>query len=220
MGKLIVLEGLDGSGKSTQLLKLEENLKALKVDVKTVSFPEYSEPSCEPVKMYLSGRFGSNANDVNGYTASLFFAVDRYASFKLRWENYYNNGGIVLAGRYTTSNCIHQMSKLPQNEWDEYLEWLYDLEYSKVKIPKPDAVFFLDMPLEVSHKLLSSRYEGDESKRDIHEKDSEYLSSCRKAAVFAANKLGWKVINCAKEGNPRTIEDIAQEILSLTKEVI
>lgn len=220
MGKLIVLEGLDGSGKSTQLLKLEENLKAEKVDIRTVSFPEYSEPSCEPVKMYLSGKFGSNPEDVSAYTASLFFAIDRYASFKLHWGEYYNNGGTVLSGRYTTSNCIHQMSKLPEEEWETFLDWLYDLEYQKVKIPSPDVVFFLDMPLEVSNKLLSTRYEGDESKRDIHESNAEYLKMCRKAAYFAAEKLGWKVVNCAKNGEPRTIDDIANEILTLTKEVI
>lgn len=220
MGKLIVLEGLDGSGKSTQLLKLEENLKAEKVDIRTVSFPEYSEPSCEPVKMYLSGKFGSNPEDVSAYTASLFFAIDRYASFKLHWGEYYNNGGTVLSGRYTTSNCIHQMSKLPEEEWESFLDWLYDLEYKKVKIPSPDVVFFLDMPLEVSNKLLSTRYKGDESKRDIHESNAEYLKMCRKAAYFAADKLGWKVINCAKDGEPRTIDDISNEILRLTKEVI
>lgn len=220
MGKLIVLEGLDGSGKSTQLLKLEENLKAEKVEIRTVSFPEYSEPSCEPVKMYLSGKFGSNPEDVSAYTASLFFAIDRYASFKLHWGEYYNNGGTVLSGRYTTSNCIHQMSKLPEEEWETFLDWLYDLEYQKVKIPSPDVVFFLDMPLEVSNKLLSTRYEGDESKRDIHESNAEYLKMCRKAAYFAADKLGWKVINCAKNGEPRTIDDISNEILRLTKEVI
>ena len=220
MGKLIVLEGLDGSGKSTQLLKLEENLKAENVDIRTVSFPEYSEPSCEPVKMYLSGKFGSNPEDVSAYTASLFFAIDRYASFKLHWGEYYNNGGTVLSGRYTTSNCIHQMSKLPESEWEIFLDWLYDLEYQKVKIPSPDVVFFLDMPLEVSNKLLSSRYKGDESKRDIHESNAEYLKMCRKAAYFAAEKLGWKIVNCAKDGEPRTIEDIANEILRLTKEVI
>ena len=220
MGKLIVLEGLDGSGKSTQLLKLEENLKAENVDIKTVSFPEYSEPSCEPVKMFLSGKFGSNPEDVSAYTASLFFAIDRYASFKLHWGEYYNNGGTVLSGRYTTSNCIHQMSKLPESEWETFLDCLYDLEYQKVKIPSPDVVFFLDMPLEVSNKLLSTRYEGDESKRDIHESNAEYLKMCRKAAYFAAEKLGWKVVNCAKDGEARTIEDIAQEILRLTKEVI
>ena len=116
--------------------------------------------------------------------------------------------------------CIHQMSKLPESEWETFLDWLYDLEYQKVKIPSPDVVFFLDMPLEVSNKLLSTRYEGDESKRDIHESNAEYLKMCRKAAYFAAEKLGWKVVNCAKDGEARTIEDIAQEILRLTKEVI
>ncbi len=220
LGKLIVLEGLDGCGKSTQLSKLEENFIKNKIKFKTVSFPEYDEPSCEPVKMYLNGRFGKKPGDVNAYTASLFFAIDRYASFRLKWEEFYNEGGIILAGRYTTSNAIHQMSKMNSDEWEEYLNWMEDLEFNKIGIPKPDAVIFLDMPLEVSNEFLTKRYNGDETKRDIHENDGEYLKNCRKAAYFAAEKLNWQIINCAKDNKARTIDDISEEILNKVKEVI
>lgn len=214
MGKLIVLEGLDGSGKSTQLSLLEENLSKLRFSFKTVSFPEYTLPSCEPVKMYLAGEFGKKPDDVNAYAASLFYAVDRFASFKKGWCDFYNNGGLILAGRYTTSNAIHQTSKLNKSEWENYLEWLEDLEYKKVGIPKPDKVIYLNVPIEVSQNLLSTRYEGDESKKDIHEKDINYLNHCHIAANFAVKQFGWDVIECYENGVMRSRESIAEEILT------
>lgn len=220
MGKLIVIEGLDGSGKSTQLEMLEKNLTALGTKVKTVSFPDYSSNSSALVKMYLAGEFGSQPGDVNPYASSLFYAVDRYASFKTDWGKHYNDGGIVLSGRYTTSNAVHQTSKLPRDEWENFTEWLYSLEYNKVSIPKPDLVIFLDMPTEISQGLLSGRYGGNEEKKDIHERDVEYLSACRKAALFNVEKFGWKTVNCAKNGKARTIDDIADEVLQLVKEVL
>jgi len=220
LGKLIVLEGLDGSGKSTQLDMLVENLSGLDVNFKTVSFPEYAEPSCEPVKMYLSGRFGDRPDDVNAYAASLFFAVDRYASYKLKWGELYNSGGLVIAGRYFTSNAIHQTSKLPESEWDSYLDWLYDLEINRVAIPKPDRVIFLDMPVEIANRLVSKRYGGDEAKKDIHEKDSDYLKMCRKAALYAGKKFSWDIVDCAEGGEPKKREEISDIILNLVKEVI
>lgn len=214
MGKLIVIEGLDGSGKSTQLDLLYKNLIEKKIDCKTVSFPDYDNPSSTLVKMYLRGDFGKKPNDVNAFAASVFYAVDRYASFKANWGEYYNGGGTVVSGRYTTSNAVHQASKLPENEWENFLSWLYDFEYNKISIPKPDKVIFLDMPIEVSQKLLSKRYEGDESKKDIHESDTDYLEKCRKAALFTANYSGWEIIPCAKNGQARTIEEIANDILN------
>lgn len=220
MGRLIVIEGLDGSGKSTQLEVLEQNLINLGVDVKTVSFPDYESNSSALVKMYLSGEFGSAPGDVNPFAASLFYAVDRYASYKTNWGTHYENGGIILSGRYTTSNGVHQTSKLPREEWESFTEWLYFTEYQKVAIPKPDLVIFLDMPTDVSQRLLSGRYGGDEQKKDIHERDVEYLAKCREAALFNAEKFGWKTVNCARDGEARTIDDIAQEVLSLVKEVI
>lgn len=220
MGKLIVLEGLDGSGKSTQLSLLEEALTRMGYKFKTVSFPEYSLPSCEPVKMYLAGEFGTKPNDVNAYAASLFYAVDRFASFKKEWCDFYNKGGLILAGRYTTSNAIHQTSKLDKNEWESYLSWLEDLEYDKMGIPKPDKVIFLNVPIEVSQKLLSDRYEGNESKKDIHERDISYLMHCHEAADFAISKFGWDKIECYEQEKMRTRQSISEEILAKVLPII
>lgn len=219
MGKLIVIEGLDGSGKSTQLEFLDKKLKELNVDCKTVSFPAYDNPSSTLVKMYLNGEFGKKPGDVNAYAASVFYTVDRYASYKAAWGDYYLNGGTVIAGRYTTSNAIHQASKLEPNKWEDFLSWLYDFEYNKIGIPKPDKVIFLDMPVEVSQKLLSKRYEGDNSKKDIHESDTEYLDNCRKAAVFTAEYSGWETIPCSKDGEARSIEDISADVLKSVLEL-
>ena len=213
MGKLIVIEGLDGSGKSTQLDLLFENLKRKGIDCQSISFPDYANPSSTLVKMYLNGDFGKKPEDVNAFAASVFYSVDRYASFKSNWGEYYNNGGTVVAGRYTTSNAVHQASKLPESEWESFLCWLYDFEYNKIGIPKPDKVIFLDMPVEVSQKLLSKRYQGDESKKDIHENDTDYLDRCRKAAVFTAKYSNWEIIPCSENGEARTIESIAQDVL-------
>ena len=213
MGRLIVIEGLDGCGKSTQLELLPKALEEKGIKCKSVSFPQYESDSSALVKMYLSGRFGNKPGDVNAYAASVFYTVDRYASYKENWGEFYQKGGTVVSGRYTTSNAIHQTSKLPREEWEDFLNWLYDFEYNKIGIPKPDKVIFLDMPVAVSQKLLSNRYEGDEDKKDIHESDIEYLNNCRKAAKFTADYSGWKTISCAKDGEPRSIEDIAADIL-------
>ena len=216
MGKLIVIEGLDGSGKSTQLELLPQNLKKCGINSKTVSFPDYDSNSSALVKMYLGGEFGKKPGDVNAYAASLFYAVDRFASYKTNWGEYYNQNGVIVSGRYTTSNAVHQTSKMDEYDWKDFLDWLYDLEYNKVGIPKPDKVIFLDMPIEVSQKLLSGRYEGDETKKDIHESDTAYLDKCRKAAMFTAEYSGWTIIPCAKDGEPRSIDDIANDILAET----
>lgn len=220
MGKLIVIEGLDGCGKSTQLELLPQNLLKNGIESKSVSFPDYDSNSSALVKMYLGGEFGKKPSDVNAYAASLFYAVDRFASYKTNWGDYYNQNGVIVSGRYTTSNAVHQTSKMDESEWQGFLDWLYDLEYNKVGIPKPDKVIFLDMPIEVSQKLLSGRYNGDEGKKDIHESDTAYLDKCRKAAMFTAKYSGWTIIPCAKDGEPRTIEDIAKDILEETLKVI
>lgn len=220
MGKLIVIEGLDGSGKSTQLDLLPKALKEKGIDCKSVSFPDYESDSSALVKMYLRGEFGTNPNDVNAFASSIFYTVDRFASFKKNWGEYYNNGGVIVSGRYTTSNAVHQTSKLDKKDWENFLDWLYDFEYCKVGIPKPDKVIFLDMPIEVSQKLLSGRYKGDETKKDIHESDTEYLSKCREAATFTARYSGWSVIPCAKDGEVRSIEDISKDILEEVMKVM
>ena len=220
MGKLIVIEGLDGCGKSTQLELLPQNLLKNGIESKSVSFPDYDSNSSALVKMYLGGEFGKKPSDVNAYAASLFYAVDRFASYKTNWGDYYNQNGVIVSGRYTTSNAVHQTSKMDESEWQGFLDWLYDLEYNKVGIPTPDKVIFLEMPIEVSQKLLSGRYNGDEGKKDIHESDTAYLDKCRKAAMFTAKYSGWTIIPCAKDGEPRTIEDIAKDILEETLKVI
>ncbi len=213
MGKLIVIEGLDGSGKSTQLERLPQRLLENGIDCQTVSFPNYESDACAPVKMYLAGEFGSKPEDVNAYAASCLYAVDRFASYKTVWGDYYNNGGTVVSGRYTTSNAVHQCCKLPREQWTAYLDWLYRFEYEQIAIPKPDLVLFLDMPVEVSQKLLCTRYHGDASKKDIHERDVAYLDHCREAALFTAQYSGWEIISCAEKGEPRTVETIGQDIL-------
>lgn len=214
-GKLIVIEGLDGSGKSTQLALLPDILAENGITVRSISFPDYDDPSSTLVKMYLNGEMGESTDDVNAFAASIFYAADRYASFKRHWGEYYNAGGIVLSGRYVSSNAAHQMSKLPDNQWPDYLDWLYDLEYNRIGIPKPDLVVFLDMPLDISKALLHKRYGGDNTKLDLHEQNDDYLASCRKSALFAAEYSGWKVILCGEKGQPYPVENISGEICKL-----
>ncbi len=219
-GRLIVIDGLDGSGKSTQFERLKAILSE-KHDVTGISFPEYDKPSAALVKMYLSGEFSKNAADVNAYAASTFYAADRYASFKLYWENAYNNGGVILASRYVCSNAIHQMSKLPENEWDGFLEWLGDYEYDKLGLPRPDKTIILDIPVELSQKRLSARYNGDESKKDIHEGNIPYMEMCRKCALYAAKKRGWDIVGAySEDGSERTPDEITKLLLSIISEVI
>lgn len=220
MGKLIVIEGLDGSGKSTQLELLYKNLTEKGIDTRSVSFPDYNEKSSTLVKMYLGGEFGEGACDVNAYAASLFYAVDRFASYAKHWKDYYLGGGTVISGRYVTSNAVHQTAKLPPEQWEEYLTWLYSLEYGKVGIPAPDLVIFLDMPPELSKKLLEKRYSGDEAKKDIHERDLAYQENCRRAALYNVEHAGWKAISCADGDNIRSVEDIAADVLAAALSVI
>lgn len=220
MGKLIVIEGLDGSGKSTQLERLPIALKERGIDCRTVSFPCYEDDSSALVKMYLAGQFGSKPGDVNAYAASCFYAVDRFASFKKDWGEFYTEGGVIISGRYTTSNAVHQCSKLDESEWETFLSWLYEFEYEKLGIPAPDKVIFLDMPTEVSQKLLDKRYNADGGHKDIHESDLEYLNKCRKAALFTADYSGWVKIPCARDGEPRTIEEIASDVLAEALKII
>ena len=215
--KLVVLEGLDGSGKTTQFEKLSEFLLSSGVKLKSISFPDYNNPSSALVKMYLNGEISENAQDVNAYAASSFYAVDRYVSYKKFWEKDYKEGSFILAARYVTSNCIYQMTKLPEDQWDDYITWLEDYEYNRHGLPKPDKVIFLDMPIEISQKLMSKRYNGDESKKDIHESNVAYLNSCRKAALYSSEKLGWDIVECGKNGKPKTIDEIFESLLEIIK---
>lgn len=220
MGRLIVIDGLDGSGKSTQLARLDVYLKKSGIRYKQICFPDYDQPSSALVKMYLAGEFGPQADAVNAYAASSFYAVDRYASFKKFWEVDYESDTLIVAARYTTSNAIHQMAKLPQTEWDAYLDWLEDYEYGRLALPRPDSVLFLDMPPAVSQQLLSHRYQGDESKKDIHERDAAYLRDCRRCARYAAKKGGWRWIPCGNQDGPFAEADITEQIIACVKEVM
>lgn len=219
-GKLIVIEGLDGSGKSTQEELLKKRLSDAGVKVNFIKLPNYDDPACELVKEYLAGRFGKKPGDVNAYAASAFFAVDRFASYNCYWKDAYKKGEVFLADRYTTSNAYHQLTKTDKSEWDSYLSWLEDFEYNKMGIPKPDTVIYLDMPIEVSQKLMTGRYNGDESKKDIHEKDVEYLNSCREAAEYACQKLGWERVECSRDGEPLSIEEISDSIFMLVAKAL
>ena len=219
---LIVIEGLDGSGKETQTRLLFEALCSENIPVRKVTFPDYESPSSSLVRMYLAGEFGDKAESVNAWTASTFYAVDRFASYKKVWGKDYLSEKLILADRYTTSNLTYQLSKLDEAEWDDFSAWLCDLEFSKMGLPEPDMVIYLDMLPEVSQKLLSSRYGGNESRKDIHEKDTAYLEKCRRAAAYAAEKFGWMIVRCDDGANPRAVPDIHRDVmknvLSLIKE--
>jgi len=198
-GKLIVLDGLDGCGKSTQFQAVLKQLRKNGKSIHGISFPDYSSPSGQLIQMYLNGDFSTTPNGVNAYAASSFYAVDRYANYKLHWEKDYQNGDWILASRYTTSNAIHQMSKLPQTQWDEFLQWLDIYEYEQLGLPRPDLVLFLSIPLKISQNLLQKRYASNSGKRDIHESDLAYLEKCRSAAFYAAEKQGWHIIPCTEK---------------------
>ncbi len=217
--KLIVIEGLDGSGKATQSQLLAADLDKQGVKVREVSFPDYQSPSSSLVKMYLGGEFGSHPDDVNAYAASSFYAVDRYASFKKDWCEDWKQG-IVIADRYTTSNAIHQCSKLPKDQWDSYLDWLFHYEYELLGIPEPELVIYLRVDPNVSQKLMTGRYEGQEEKKDIHEEDLAYLRNCQIAADYCSNRLEWKVVECCKNDEMRSIEDIENDIQSIINSLL
>ncbi len=219
-GKLIVFEGTDGSGKSTQFKTLCQRLDGMGKNYERLVFPQYKEPSSALIRMYLSGEFGSRPGDVNPYAASAFYAVDRYASMKKVWGDYYQNGGLILADRYTTSNAVHQSAKLPDGERAEFCRWLDEFEHDRLELPRADPVLYLDMPTDFAVKLLRSREQSTNTTADIHEVDDTYLSTCRTAALQAAQVLGWTVIPCVENGQLRSIEDIHEQIWSLVSPLL
>lgn len=213
--KLIVIEGLDGSGKGTQSKLVYEELKNRGYKVKKLTFPDYDSPTSSLVKMYLGGELGDSPDAVNAYAASAFYAVDRVASYLKTWKKDYEECDYIIADRYVTSNIIYQMSKVAENERDEYIKWCEDFEYNRLGVPKPDVVIYLDMPPHVSQKLMSNRYAGDESKKDIHEKNMNFLLSCRESALYALEKLSWIHLSCAQGDTPKSIENITQQIFDI-----
>ena len=223
MGKLIVIEGTDSSGKETQTKRLFEKLEEKGLKVKKISFPNYDSPACEPVKMYLAGAFGEDAMKVNPYPVSTMYAIDRYASFKTDWEKFYNEDGIIVTDRYVTSNMVHQASKIRDlDEKKQSLNWLEDLEYEKMGIPRPDLVIFLNMPTEMAVRLMAERKNKitGEEKKDIHERDKEYLKESHANACKIANIYNWKEIKCNDGERIKTIKEIGEEVFSLVEEVV
>lgn len=214
MGRLAVIDGLDGCGKQTQTELLATCLRQEGIPVKQITFPTYTRSSA-PIELYLSGELGA-LDEVNVYAASTFYAVDRYASFCRDWGSDYNAGRLVLTDRYVTANVIHQMGKLPRERWEDYLEWLSDLEYTRFGLPRPDVVFYLELPLETADALLAGRYAGQQHKKDLHERDRAYLRQCRETAWFAAQRLGWQVVHCGDgAGGIRPAQDISRELRRL-----
>ena len=217
MGKLIVFEGTDGSGKSTQFELLAKRLEAEQIGFQRLRFPQYEDPSSELIRMYLGGAFGDDPEAVNAYAASTFYAVDRYASYQRVWKDYYQGGGFVVSDRYTTSNAVHQGSKVPEGERAEFFRWLYDLEYDRMGLPRPDLVVLLDMPVELSEQLMRKREQSTGTHADIHERDEDYLKKCRDVALHAAKYYGWRTVSCAKDGAIRGVEDIHEEVYAIVK---
>lgn len=212
MGKLIVIEGTDGSGKSTQFRKLTERFAAEGREFRKLVFPQYQEDSSALIRMYLGGEFGTKPSDVNAYAASAFYAVDRYASYKKVWGQWYEDGGLVLSDRYTTSNAVHQASKEPEEAQGTFLKWLYEFEYDKLGLPRPDLTIYLDVPTDFTEKMLRGREQATNTQADIHEQDMEYLATCRRMGKKAAAFYDWTVVECVRDGQMRSIEDIHDEI--------
>ena len=220
MGKLIVIEGTDGSGKSTQFRLMSEHLEKDGIAFKHIVFPRYSEESSALIRMYLGGQFGDKPSDVNAYAASSFYAVDRYASYKMDWGKWYEEGGVVVSDRYTTSNAVHQASKESGQARQDYLKWLYEFEYDQLGLPRPDLTIYLDVPTDFTEKMLRGREQATNTKADIHEKDMQYLATCRQCGRDAAAFYGWTVIQCVKDGKMRSMEDIHNEIYTAVKQCL
>lgn len=222
-GKLIVIDGVDSSGKESQTLKLYERLKEEGYDIKRISFPNYKSESSALVKMYLNGDFGEDPGDVNSYAASTFYAVDRFASYKNDWGHFYENGGIILCDRYTTSNMVHQAAKIDDNEEkNKFLNWLWNLEFELYKLPVPDCVLFLDMPPEFGNKLMKQRANkitGGRQK-DIHERNPEYLLHSYNNALYVANKYNWIKIDCVECERIKTINEIHEHVYMEVKKYL
>ena len=215
MGKIFVIDGTDGSGKQTQFERLKNRLTEEGIDYRTVSFPNYDSPSSSLVKMYLSGEFGENAKDVSPYIASTFYAADRYATYTTKYKEYYENGGIILADRYTTANMVHQAGKIQdKEEREKFLNWLWNLEFELYGLPVPAEVFFLKMPPEKALELIKNRENKftHSAQKDIHERDKSHITDSFNAACSVAQKYNWYTVECIKDGQVRTIDDIHEEI--------
>lgn len=223
MGKLFVIEGTDSSGKQTQLEELKRRFEKEKIEYKSVSFPNYESNSSELVKIYLSGELAENPKEISPYIASTFYAADRYVTFKREYEKYYNNGGIILADRYTTSNMVHQAGKIEDaEERKKFLDWLWDFEFNLYGLPVPTQVIFLNMPTEYAIKLMKNRKNKftNEEKKDIHERNLEHLKDAYNEALKVSKKYNWYEIKCIKDNRIRTIDDIHEELFKEIKKFL
>ena len=223
MGKLFVIDGTDGSGKQTQFNKLKERLEAEGINIKVVSFPNYDNESSSLVKMYLRGEFGQNAQEVSPYIASTFYAADRYATFQTGYKKFYEEGGIILADRYTTANMVHQAGKIKdKEEREKFLDWLWDFEFNLYGLPVPTKSFFLNMPTEYAVKLMENRENKftHDTKKDIHESDKQHLLDAYNAACDLVQKYDWHEVKCVKDDKIRSIEDIHEEIYQQIKKYL
>jgi len=219
-GKLIVFEGIDGSGKSTQFKFLTERLEKEGVPFRKVVFPRYKESSSSLLRSYLSGEFGSEPSDVNAFAASTFFFVDRFASYKTDWGEYYNSGGTIICDRYTTSNAIHQGAKLPENELTDFLDWLYDFEFRLMELPRPNIVLYMDIDLNTSMSQMKARQDATSTTGDIHETNSDYLAACLRTGKIAADRLSWNQVCCLKNGAMRSVPEIHEDVYNAVKGVL
>ena len=219
-GKLIVLEGIDGSGKSAQYRRLCARMENDGIAYTHIVFPRYDQESSSLIRMYLSGQFGTKPGDVNAYAASTFYAVDRYASYRTDWGPIYENGGLILSDRYTTSNAVHQGSKLPDEELPAFFDWLQDLEYNKMGLPQPDLVIYLDVDVETSLERMQRRQQKTHTSADIHEQDTEYLARCLRTARLAAEHYGWRKIPYLLDGKERELEEKNREIYEILRSVL
>ena len=223
MGYLIAFDGIDASGKTTQAKILEKKLRETGKEILYLTFPVYENESSALVRLYLNGDLGKNPNDVNAYAASSFFAADRYISYINGWKGFYEKeNGIILANRYTTANAVHQLSKLPENEWDMFLDWLYDYEFNRLKIPQPNLTVLFDMNPDVAIPLLEKRAKETQAKKDIHEADPEHLRKSYEAGLYAAKYLGWERIVCYRRNEsgvlaPKNQEEISRNLFELVK---
>jgi dTMP kinase len=215
MGKLIVFEGIDGSGKSTQFKRMSARLETEGVSFKRLTFPRYQEPSSALIRMYLGGDFGENPGDVNAYAASTFYAVDRFASYVQEWREFYLGGGLILTDRYTTSNALHQASKLPAEKRPAFFRWLYEFEFELMELPAPDTVIYMDIPVEEALARIRLRRIADGSAGDIHERDADYLRKCRECGADAADFYGWRKIACFEGRTGRSEQEIHEEIYDI-----
>ena len=206
MGRFIAIDGLDGSGKGTQTALLCDYLEKKSIKVRRLTFPTYTSPGCDLVSFYLGGGLGEHPDDTGAYAASVFYACDRYVSYRTDWKKDIEDADTVtVADRYTTANAVHQLSKLPVDKWDEFLSWLWDFEFDKMGLPRPDDVVYLEVPPDISRVLVTERG----NKKDIHEKDEEYLERSYSAAKYCAEKLGWHRIKCCTGGKIMSKEEIS-----------